>query len=116
LSTHGIRSPAAIMVAAGVALGLLVAGWPIAQAQPARAWHMIVIPAEVDPAVVQAALARRGVTSHMAEIVLAAELSEADVEALAERAEVIAVRAPLPGEPVTRAWAPVAIEQCLRRC
>lgn len=69
---------------------------------------MIVIPAEVDPAVVQAALARRGVAGRVAEVVLAAELTEADVEAIAERDDVIAVRAPLPGEPFEREWLPVA--------
>lgn len=93
---------------AGAVLGLLLAGRPSAQAQPLRAWHMIVIPAEVDPAVVQAALARRGVAGRVAEIVLAAELSEADVEAIAEREDVLLVRAPWPGEPLVREWVPVA--------
>ena len=40
-------------------------------------------------------------------MVLAAELSEADVEAVAEREDVIQVRAPLPGELVEKDWVPV---------
>lgn len=98
-----------VALLAGAVIGLaLLAGRPSAQAQPLRAWHMIVIPAEVDPAVVQAALARRGVAGRVAEIVLAAELSEADVEAIAEREDVLLVRAPWPGEPLQHAWVPVA--------
>lgn len=93
------------LVLALVLVGILLAGQ--AAAAPARAWHMIVIPTEADVDQLQAWLARRGVDAHLAELVLAAELSEADVEALAERAEVIEVRAPQPGEPVERGWVPV---------
>lgn len=86
--------------------GLHLAGQ--AAAAPAGAWHMIVVPAEADVGALQAWLARRGVDAHVAELVLAAELTEADVAALVEqRAEVIEVRAPEPEEPVMREWAPV---------
>lgn len=92
----------------GLLASLLLAGLPAAQAAPERAWHMVVIPAEADAPAMQAWLAQRGAASPVAEVVLAAELSEADVQAVAEREDVIQVRAPQPGEPVERQWVPVA--------
>jgi len=100
----------------GLAIGLFLNmsleknNLPIASATPARAWQMIVISATTDPAAFQQWLARRGVESRVTEIVFAAELSEADVEAVAEREDVIVVRDPSPGEALPaqlRGWLPL---------
>jgi len=100
----------------GLAIGLFLNmsleknNLPIASATPARAWQMIVIPATSDVAAFQKWLARRGVASEVAEIVLAAELNEADFEAVAEREDVIVVRDPQPGEVLPaqdRGWLPL---------
>jgi len=102
----------------GLAIGLFLNmsleknNLPIASATPARAWQMIVISATTDPAAFQQWLARRGVESRVTEIVFAAELSEADVEAVAERDIVLEIRAPLPGEYIPKPpsmwqWLPI---------
>ncbi len=97
-----------ICLLVGLSVGTVIAARPAIQAAPERTWHMIVIPAEADGSAIQNWLARRGVDARVAEVVLAAKLSEADVEAVAEREDVIVVRAPRPGEPVVRGWVPVA--------
>ncbi len=105
----------AFYLVAGLIIGLALNMFfktttPTASATPARAWQMIVIPATSDQVAFQQWLARRGVESRVTEIVFAAELSEADVEAVAEREDVIVVRDPQPGEVLPaqdRGWLPL---------
>ncbi len=109
-------SSRALYLVVGLAIGLVLnmffanTKMPAANATPARAWQMIVIPAAADQVAFQQWLAQRGVESRVSEIVLAAELNEADFEAVAEREDVIAVRDPLPGEALPaqlRGWLPL---------
>jgi hypothetical protein len=107
-----------LYLVAGLMIGLFLnmqfesTNVPAASATPARVWQMIVIPATSDQVAFQQWLARRGAESRVAEIVLAAELNEADVEAVAEREDVIAVRDPQPGEVLPaqmRGWLPLIV-------
>ena len=95
----------------------LVAGFLLALAPSARSkttdWHMIMIlVAENNESALRDWLARRDIAPRTIGVQLAAPLSEADVEALAERDLALLIRAPLPGESIpelstARQWMPL---------
>lgn len=103
------RHPA-IWVMVGLLVGLLIGQAPAARSQT-TVWHMILVP-EANEAALRGWLARRNIAPQTIGVQLAAQLSEADVEALAERELALQIRAPLPGEFISepstaRQWMPV---------
>lgn len=98
-----------------LALALLI--MPARAGAPERALHVVYVRAgEAQPdETLRAWLARREIAYQVAWIGLAMEINEAELEALAERDDVLLLRAPLLGEPLpaklegarTRVWMPV---------
>jgi len=93
----------------GLIVGLLLGSQPFVHGQTS-ATHVIVVSPRANMKSVQDWMARRGIAARTVGTMLAAPLSEADVEALAERDDVLQVRAPLPSELVAE---PVSAQQRL---
>jgi hypothetical protein len=100
------------------ALALMLIIMPARAGAPARALHVVYVhagDAQPDPAL-RAWLEQRGIDYQVAWIGLAMEIDEAEMEALAEREDVLLLRAPFPSEPLPdvaaapvtpRAWFPL---------
>jgi len=102
-------------VLATLAIALMI--MPVRVGAPDRALHIVYVragDAQPDP-VLRAWLERRGIAYQVAWIGLAMRLEEAEMEALAERDDVLLIRTPLLSEPLpegeaaitARVWAPV---------
>src|SRR5262245_29871183 len=101
----------AIWLLVGLLAGILISHCPAAQGQE-TAWHMIVVAPQTDMSIIQDWMARRGIAPQTVGTLLAAQLSETDVEALSERDIVLEIRAPLPGEYIPKPpsmwqWLPI---------
>ena len=108
---HVIGKYPVMWLLAGLLAGLLIGHGPTAQGQE-TAWHMIVVSPQMDMSIVQNWMTRRGIAAQTVGTLLAAQLSEADVEALGERDFVLEIRAPLPGEYIPKPpsiwqWLPI---------
>lgn len=100
------------------ALAVVLAIMPARAGAPTTAPHIVYIrasAAQPDPAM-RALLEQRGIDYKVAWVGLALDLDEAALEALAERDDVLLIRAPQPGDPLpasvgesaARLWVPVA--------
>lgn len=110
--TNWVKCAGALLLAA-----LLLVSMPARAGAPATAPHIVYVraAAQPDPAM-RAWLEQRGIDYTVAWVGLALDLDEAALEALAERDDVLLIRAPQPGDPLpvsvdegaARLWVPMA--------